>query len=115
MLRTTTPRTDAADEAEQRWRDFYGGLMAALSREDMPGAMKQVEGAAEAVRAYLGSAGDTAERERRARQINAELEAARRSAIATREHLRQQVLTVKPTAAYAAQSDSAPERWSTSL
>lgn len=115
MLRPTAPRTEAADEAERRWREFYGALMAALGREDMPGAMKQAEGAAEAVRAYLGSAGSAAERERRARQIHGELEAARRSAIATREHLRRQVLTVKPTAAYAAQNDGAPVRWSTSL
>lgn len=115
MPLTTTARTEAAQSAEERWLRYYQGLMAALRSEDMQGAQQQAELAAVEVGAYLRSAGSAEERARRAEQLLFELGAARRSAIATKEFLRQQVLTVKPTAAYSAQTQGEYGSWSTSL
>ncbi|QOY88873.1 hypothetical protein [Paludibaculum fermentans] len=89
--------------------------MAILQSEDMHAALAQVEQVAAAVQKYLSDAPTPEARAKRAQRLVQELEAARRSAIATREHLRQQVQTVKPTTAYASQGGGEHEPWSTSL
>lgn len=101
--------------AEERWQEYYRSLMAALQGEDMHGALEQAEQVAAAVQKYLSEALTDEERALRAEKLVRELEAARRSALATREFLRQQVQTVKPTTAYASQGGGELEHWSTRI
>ncbi|WP_321470678.1 hypothetical protein [uncultured Paludibaculum sp.] len=115
MPTTAAPATDTQRTAEERWRAFYEGLMNALRSEDMPAAVRQAEQVAAAVQDYLAAATTAEERAIRAHRLVQEIEAARRSAIATREFLREQAKTVKPTAAYAEQREGEHERWSRSL
>ncbi|MGJ5817948.1 hypothetical protein [Paludibaculum fermentans] len=89
--------------------------MAALQRDDMQGALQQAEQVAAAVQRYLAEAPTAEARADRAERLFHQLEAARRSAIATREFLRKQVQTVKPTTAYASQGGGEHKPWTTSL
>ncbi|MGC4055435.1 MAG: hypothetical protein QM757_41940 [Paludibaculum sp.] len=101
--------------AEERWQEYYESLMAALQGEDMHGALQQAERVAAAVEKYLSDAPTAEARAQRAEKLVRELEAARRSAIATREYLRRQVQTFKPTTAYASLGSGEHEHWSTRL